>query len=44
MDYKEVTIYTTTSGIDIVSGYLTMQGVKGVVVEDPNDFNEFRCV
>ena len=41
MDYKEITVYTTTAGIDIVSGYLAMQGVKGVVIEDPDDFSEF---
>lgn len=41
MDYKEITIYTKTQAIDIVSGMLTMHGVKGVVIEDSVDFNEF---
>lgn len=41
MNYKQITIYTTTQGIDIVSGYLTMHGVRGVVIEDSADFNEF---
>lgn len=41
MDYKQITIYTTTQGIDIVSGYLTMHGVRGVVIEDSADFNAF---
>lgn len=41
MTYKEITIYTTTAGIDIVAGYLTMQGIRGVSIEDAEDFSEF---
>lgn len=41
MKYKEITIYTTTQGIDIVSGFLTMRGVRGVVIEDSADFSAF---
>ncbi len=41
MNYKEITIYTVTAGIEILSGYLTEQGVRGVLVEDAADFNDF---
>lgn len=41
MTYQEVTIYTTTAGIDIVAGFLTMQGIRGVSIEDAADFSEF---
>lgn len=29
MNYKEITIYTTTEGIDVVAGFLTMRGIRG---------------
>lgn len=41
MNYKQITIYTTTQAIDIVAGFLTMRGVRGVVIEDAADFEEF---
>ncbi len=41
MNYKEVTIYTTTPAIDIVSGFLTERGIRGVMIEDAEDFNDF---
>lgn len=41
LEWTEVTIYTTTQGIEIVSGYIISNGIRGVVVEDANDFNEF---
>lgn len=41
MDYKEISIYTTTPGIDIVSGFLASHGVRGVQIEDAADFEEF---
>lgn len=41
MNYKQITIYTTTQAIDIVAGFLTMHGVRGVVIEDAADFEEF---
>lgn len=41
LEWTEVTIFTTTQGIEIVSGYIISNGIRGVVVEDANDFNEF---
>lgn len=41
MDYREASIYTTTNGIEIVSGYLAERGVRGVQIEDAEDFREF---
>ncbi len=40
MEYLEIKIYTTTKGIDPVSGILLAAGVDGFVVEDPGDFYE----
>ena len=40
MEYLEVKIYTTTKGIDPVSGIFLAAGVDGFVVEDPGDFYE----
>lgn len=41
MDWKEVTIYTTTAGIDPVAALLEENGVEGYVLEDAADFEEF---
>lgn len=41
MDFTEATIYTTTGGVDRISGLLTELGVGGLVIEDPADFQEF---
>ena len=41
MNYKQITIYTTTQAIDIISGFLTMHGVRGVMIEDAQDFTDF---
>lgn len=41
MEWKEVSVYTTSQGIDIISGYLIEQGIRGVMVEDAADFEEF---
>lgn len=41
MKYKEIKIYTASSGIDIVSGFLIARGIRGVMIEDAADFNEF---
>lgn len=41
MNYKEITIYTTTEGIDVVAGFLTMRGIRGCAIEDAADFGEF---
>lgn len=40
-NWTEVTIYTTSEGIDIISGFLTAHGIKGHVIEDARDFCEF---
>ena len=41
MDWKEVTIYTTTAGIGPVEALLEDHGVEGYVLEDAADFEEF---
>lgn len=41
MNWKQVKIYTTNQAIDILSGHLVTNGVKGVVIEDKKDFDEF---
>lgn len=40
MEYIEVKIYTTTKGIDHVSGILLAAGIEGFVVEDMHDYEE----
>jgi len=40
MDYLEAKVYTTTKGIDHVTGIFLAAGVEGYVVEDSNDFYE----
>lgn len=41
MNWKEITIYTTTAGVDIISGFLISHGIRGVSIEDSSDFNDF---
>lgn len=41
MDFREVTIYTTTRGIDLVADLLEQNGVEGYVLEDAADFEAF---
>lgn len=41
MDFTEVTIYTTTAGIDAVTSALDDNGIEGFVLEDAADFEEF---
>ncbi len=41
MDWKEVTIYTTTAGVEPVAALLEAGGVEGYVLEDAADFEEF---
>ncbi len=41
MDWIKVTIYTTSSGIEPVSGRLMQLGITGLVIEDENEFNDF---
>lgn len=40
MEYIEVKVYTTTEGIDHVSGIFLAAGVEGFVVEDKHDYEE----
>lgn len=41
MDWIEVTVYTTTEGIEPVSGRLYQLGINGISIEDESDFNDF---
>lgn len=41
MDWKEISIYTTTQGVDIVSGFLIAHGIRGMTIEDAADFKDF---
>lgn len=41
MDYKEITIFTTTAGVDPVASLLDDCGIEGYVLEDAADFEAF---
>ena len=41
MEFFEIRIYTTTAGIDMLTGVLMDLGFDGFVVEDANDFEQF---
>lgn len=41
MEWKEITVYTKTEALDILSGHLILHGIRGLMVEDAEDFNEF---
>ena len=41
MEWTEVNIYTSTEGIDILCSKLMDIGIKGFVIKDSEDFNEF---
>ena len=41
MDWTEVTIFTTTAGIDVVTGLLDDLNIQGYALEDAADFEEF---
>ncbi len=41
MNWAEVKIYTTTEGIEAVSGSLMNLGINGFVIKDSKDFEEF---
>lgn len=41
MEWTEVNIYTTTAGIDLLCAKLMDIGIKGFVIRDAEDFNEF---
>lgn len=41
MNWAEVSIETTSQGIEILTGFLMVHGVNCVMIEDANDFNAF---
>lgn len=41
MNWTEVTIYTTSKGIDPVTGALLQLGINGFVIQDAQDFEDF---
>ena len=41
MNWTEVNIMTSTFGIEPLTAYLMDIGIKGFVIQDSNDFNEF---
>lgn len=41
MDWIKVTVYTTTAGIEPVSGRLMQLGITGLVIEDETEFRDF---
>lgn len=41
MEWTKVTIYTTNSGIEPVSGRLMQLGITGMSIEDEQEFNDF---
>ncbi len=41
MDWIKITVYTTTDGIEPVSGRFMQLGITGLEIEDENEFNEF---
>lgn len=40
-DWKEVTVYTTTAGIEPIAALLEANGIEGYVIEDAADFAAF---
>ncbi|MBR4622221.1 MAG: 50S ribosomal protein L11 methyltransferase [Ruminococcus sp.] len=41
MNWTEVAVYTTTEGIDVLTGLLLGIGINGFVIKDAADFDEF---
>lgn len=41
MEWKQVKVYTSTIALDIVSGVVISNGIRGVMVEDAQAFEEF---
>ena len=41
MDFLEVFVETSETGIEIASGVVYANGVTGIMVEDSRDFDEF---
>ena len=46
MDWIQVSIYTTSEGIEPVSGRLLQLGISGIEIEDEADFKDFhkKCI
>ena len=41
MEWNEIRLYTTTEAVEIVSGYLISHGLRGLMIEDAQDFRDF---
>lgn len=41
MEWAEISLKTTTEGLEIVTGFLMAHGVSSVMIEDAADFNRF---
>jgi len=41
MDWTEIVIWTTTEGVEPVTGLVLMAGINGLVVDDPKDLSDF---
>ena len=41
MNWAEISIQTTTEGIEIVNGFLMAHGINCVMIEDAEDFKSF---
>lgn len=41
MEWTQVKLYTTTEAIEIVSGFLISHGLRGIMIEDAQDFQDF---
>ena len=41
MNWIETEIFTATNGVDVLCAYLLDIGIKGFVIKDSNDFQEF---
>lgn len=41
MEWTQIKLYTATPAIEIVSGYLISHGLRGLMIEDAEDFNDF---
>ncbi len=41
MEWLEIKLYTKTDALDIVTGFLVTNGIRGLMIEDAEDFDEF---
>lgn len=41
MNWSQIKLYTTTPAIEVVSGYLISHGLRGLMIEDSQDFCNF---